>query len=204
MSASARSWRRRRRDGLSAGEGRRHRSERAAPLEDIAISCARCFPRFQHPCFPRLKSRERFSMRAPAGRGRFSLPCPARADSRKRFTAAAAGRGARSPVLRRDAQTGSAGSAPCAHARHRISIKDSPSFRAASIAGRRGASLARSEALVVLPNRSQTTCNPGARRARTAKSASFDQRTAPVSRALISISSSRAAPRPRSSTWSDG
>ena len=42
-----------------------------------------------------------------------------------------------------------------------------------------GDGLARSEALVVLPKRSQTTCGPWARFARAAKSASFDQMTEP-------------------------
>ncbi len=86
-------------------------------------------------------------------------------------------------------------------ARHRTSIRNSPFIRASSMVGRCGPNLARSEALVVLPNRSQTTCRPGTPRARSAKSASFDQMTARISRALASISSSGAAPRPRSLTW---
>ena len=83
---------------------------------------------------------------------------------------------------------------------YRISINDSPLLRAPSMVASWGASLARSEALVVLPTRSHTTCNPWFRRARSAKSASFDHMTAPISRALASIASSGAAPSPRSLT----
>lgn len=44
--------------------------------------------------------------------------------------------------------------------------------------GRRGCCRARSDGLVVLPNRIETTCSLAARRARSAKSESFDQITA--------------------------
>ena len=70
--------------------------------------------------------------------------------------------------------------------------------------GRSGANWVLCRGVVILPNRSHTTCTRGVRRAKSLKSPSLDQMIAPVRRARATIRLSGAARSPRSFTWSDG